>query len=586
MTINGCRNTMLEFIPKFRPSKPKKLSDEDWLDFEEPQVILFQGMRSSGKGVAVDRTAERLYKEGILILHIWGARSFENLYWAVNKNCRESYSKMQFIVNAFYDNFSKNQGLKSICISKGMTTNDYEKFVEIMKYDGLLEMQDDANIRLTKKGIDLHNGKLLYCKCHRAYPISWIVPDYIEIDKESIDRFNGVYWNDWSEYNSDYIKCRIDDFISKEEFETKYPDGLKKPKEFQPKPLILIKKITTPTSAARKEIFREEFIQLVLEARKQHRVVVLNPAIFEGVMDKFDTITEIMRIIPYLMNKSGHFMPLSEKDVGKPQKDWDKWQRSYHKIAIVINELRSVAPSSRLSGEKDSGKSKKAIFDIIPEMRHMKTWFLGDFQNPDDLYAGVRYQANVIIIKRASRNILGGDWSWLFDKIEYNRKGMLEYRFGGVSERHPKIKEQLDFARPKIDELLDNKGYVTFINNEIKLETFDMPSFHHKTSLEDFQKDTKIKWKVNKSKKSTEDKESTQSEEKTASRQKKAVKEDILQKIDYMKINQHKTFPEIKDELVSMESQEMIPNMGYSEKDPGYFNRWYLRWKKKQNTNK
>ncbi len=62
----------IEFIPLFRSKKPQKFMDDGWLKTNEPQVILFQGMRGSGKGVAVDRTAEELYKQGINIWHIWG----------------------------------------------------------------------------------------------------------------------------------------------------------------------------------------------------------------------------------------------------------------------------------------------------------------------------------------------------------------------------------------------------------------------------------------------------------------------------------------------------------------------------------
>ena len=92
---------MPDFIPQFRHKIPKKFTEEKWLRTDEPQVILFQGMRGSGKGVAVDKTAEELYKEGVNIWHIWGARSFENLYWAINKNCGEHYSKLRTILQAF-----------------------------------------------------------------------------------------------------------------------------------------------------------------------------------------------------------------------------------------------------------------------------------------------------------------------------------------------------------------------------------------------------------------------------------------------------------------------------------------------------
>lgn len=564
---------MPEFIPQFRENTPQKLSSKPWLSSTEPQVILFQGMRGGGKGVAVDYTTEKLYHQGINIWHIWGARSFENLYWSINKNCRGHYSKMEIIADAF---FEKNHcgGITSRCASKGLIGGEYQKYLSLMIEQKLVEKVDETHIQLTELGIKLHNRELLHCNCSKAYPIVWIVPDYIKINQESIDRFNGVYWKDLSEYKKYFLE------ITSDQKQLLLDGKLKKPKEVLPKPLIKIGYITPPTTSAKKETFAKQFLGIVIKARKERRIVVMNPAIFDG-MDKFDTLTEIIRTIPYLMNKSGFFKPLTESDVGKPRKYWNNSQKSWHKVAIVINELRSVAPSSRLSGERDSSKSKKAIYDYIPEARHMKTWFLGDYQNPEDLYPGVRYQANVVVIKRASRSILGNDWSWLFDKIIGDRVGLFRKKFRKdvykpeelwKYEKYPKVRRFLNDRRPRIDELPDNKGYVTFPNGEIKLQRFEMPSFHHKTSLEDFSLDTGITWKTVKTK-SVEKVKSPKSEF-------KKVKNEILQKIDFMVLSENKSFKQIRDEIVLMEAEGKIPNLGFTNKDAKYFNNLYLKWKK------
>ena len=563
---------MTEFIPQFRENTPQKLSSKPWLSSTEPQVILFQGMRGGGKGVAVDYTTEKLYHAGINIWHIWGARSFENLYWCINKNCRDHYSKMEIIADSF---FEKNHvgGITSRCASKGLVGDEFRKYFDLMLQQKLVEKTGDTQVQITSLGIQLHKRELLHCNCSKAYPIVWIVPDYIKIDQVSLDRFNGVYWKDLTEYKKHFLE------ITTEQKQLLHDGKLKKPKELLQKSLIKVRYITPPTTASKKETFAKQFSDLVVDARKEKRIVVMNPAIFDG-MDKFDTLTEIIRQLPYLMNKSGFFKPLTESDVGKPRKYWTNSQKSWHKVAIVINELRSVAPSSRLSGERDSSKSKKAIYDYIPEARHMKTWFLGDFQNPDDLYPGVRYQANVVVIKRASRNILGGDWTWLFDKIVGDRLGFLRKKFrrdiykpehAWKYEKRPQLKKFLDDRRPKIDELPDNKGYVTFPNGEIKLQRFEMPTFHHKTSLEDFTLDSGITWKTIKKKTEIT---------KTPKQQFKKAKQEILEKIDYMAVTENKSFKQIRDDLVLMESEGKIPNLGYVNKDSKYFNNMYLKWKK------
>jgi len=531
-------------------------------------------MRGAGKGVAVDRTAEELYKQGINIWHIWGARSFENLYWAVNKDCKKHYDQMKIIADAFFDTTHLGN-LSNKCASKGLFGVEYKKYLEIMIQQKMIERTNNNKLRLTETGLQLHNRELLHCNCHKAFPIIWIVPDYIEVDQESLDRFNGKYWNGITEYKKYFLEITTEDRQKLEQV------NLKKPEKFCPKPLILVRKITPPTNASRREIFQKQFTEIVLQGREERRIVVMNPAIFEYANDKFDTLAEIIRMIPYLMNKSGLFSPLSESDVGKARKHWSKQQKSWPKVAIIINEFRSVAPSSRLSGERESTKTKRAIYDLIPEARHMKIWVLGDYQNPEDLYAGVRYQSNIVVIKRASRNILGPDWAWLFDKIKHDRMGLLR-KIGKRIERpedvwqyekHPLIKKFLDDRRPKIDEMPDNIGYLTFINGEVERWRFDAPSFHHKLSMDDFQKDAGISWKINTKK--------APKETVTSSHQKKKTKEDVLKKIDHMHVADGKSFKQIRDDLVQMQADGVIPNMGYEDKEPIYFNNLWNRWKKK-----
>ena len=90
-----------DFEPSFIEKKVKRFVDGEWLTPDEPQVIFYQGQRGSGKSVSVNYTAEKLYDAGFLVLHVWAARSYENLYWAINKNCGYHYSRMKKIASAF-----------------------------------------------------------------------------------------------------------------------------------------------------------------------------------------------------------------------------------------------------------------------------------------------------------------------------------------------------------------------------------------------------------------------------------------------------------------------------------------------------
>ena len=571
----------LDFIPKLTPLEIGKFSDEPWLSFEEPTVVLCQGMRGSGKGVVVDSIVEKLYNQGFNIWHLWGARSLENLYYVVNKNCKEKYAKLKTIIDAFFEqNFLS---LKTRCACKGLRGKELEKYIQTAIDIGLIK-NVGSKYKVTEDGIKLHLNKFLHCKCHKTYPVLWIVPDYIEFDQESLDRFNGVYWKDFDEFKEHLNE------ITSEEKRLLFEGKLKKPEDLRPKSMIVIGKITPPTTSQRKDVFREEFTKIVLQARDERRIVVMNPAVFEGAVDKFDTITEIFRMISYLMNTSGHFSPLTENQVGKPIKYWTKKQLSWHKVAIILNELRSIAPSSNLSGEKDAGKSKKAIFDYIPEARHYRTWFIGDYQRPDDVYPTIRYNANVVVVKNGSRNILGDDWNWLFTSIENQQMKFaskllrreiknIDY-LKNLKNKKPKLKQILD-TRPMVDELKANQGYVTFPNNEYVKEKFTLPSFHHKQSNEMFRLDTGIKWSVNMKKKPEEPKTLTKSEKKKSIQQKKEIKKDIMRRMEFWRETEKKPWDVIQEELVQLQVDGIIPQMEFEEKTPIYFSNWYGTWKKK-----
>ena len=126
----------------------------------------------------------------------------------------------------------------------------------------------------------------------------------------------------------------------------------------------------------------------------------------------------------------------------------------------------------------------------------------------------------------------------------------------------------MDYRRPYVDNLPDNKAYVTWPNHEFRLETVDLPSFHHKNSLEDFMLDTGITWTVNDKKKPTETKSLSKSEQKQISKTNKKIKEEIFKKIQHMKDTEKKSWTQIKEELVSQENAGLIPQIGYENQTP------------------
>jgi len=214
--------------------------------------------------------------------------------------------------------------------------------------------------------------------------------------------------------------------------------------------------------------------------------------------------------------------------------------------------------------------------------------------NPEDLYAGVRHQANLVIIKRASRNILGQDWNWLFDKLERDQinwsrkllknkidlKHIEQVRF--YKNKYPKLKRILNSKIPLVDELPDNQGFVTWINNEYRKETILMPSFHHKQSTEDFILDTGITWTVDLKKKPEKKEDLSKKEKKLAVQQQRKFRDEIWKKVERMRETEQKDWTQIKQELVLQENEGVIPDMRFASKTNAYFSNEYNKWKKKQ----
>ena len=130
-----------------------------WQSAKKVQLHYFWGACGSGKSSAMEESAEIYYKEGMNIWHLWGARSLENLFWCVSKGCKSKWS--QALV-------------------------DLERLIE--KNQNNKDIQDS----LIKKYDLLQNS--LHCNYNKAYPVTWIVPQYLDIDKKSVDRFNEVYF--------------------------------------------------------------------------------------------------------------------------------------------------------------------------------------------------------------------------------------------------------------------------------------------------------------------------------------------------------------------------------------------------------
>ncbi len=563
------------FVPNTKGMEFKLPTSGEWLDFEEPLIISTIGMRGGGKTGISDYMMQKYYDKYFTVLHLFSARSLENLYPIVNKNCGHHFEKIkQLLKNKCYKNDTDRP-----C---RLRPNEEEFYIKQAERGEFIKKKEDDSIILTEKGFKLLSNKLLHCKCSKALPVLLLVPDYIDFKQETLDRFNGWIWKDMDEYKQHLSEISTEERILLQE------GKLLKPSYLRPKPLIKVNQFTVPTTAVRIEKFRVEWTDSVLQAREEHRILVMSPLFFEG-MDKFDTIQQIAVYHSTLMNQSGRFEMLTEKQVGKPYKYWSLKQKNHHKVAIFIDEARSVVPSSKLHGETGAGKSKKALFDKVPEMRHYKTWLFFFYQNPMDVYDGIRSQDNMTIMKRTHLQLAGAEWQWIFKKVEGDRFGFARKMTRGRCEsmeqlkfyenRYPVLKQWLDERRPRLEVMTSDQAYVVRYG-KIRLIKNSMGTWHHKQEMESIKGDTGIDWTINREKRPDEI-SPTKKEGKLATQNKEKTKEIIFKRMKYAREVEKKDYIAVGKDLVEMQNDHIIPDMGFEGKDADYFGNLYNRWKKK-----
>lgn len=539
---------------------------ESFLDVNMPQKIFYQGKSVTGKGVARERCIEVYYDNGITCAELWAARNNENMFYAYNNNCQKLWEfVMKFLKYLSEQNMTTSDRKSAMRYMDMYNDEMFDFYMNDMIYSKWIKVKDNM-IALTKEGFETLNDEPLHCNCNRAYPILFMVPDYVHISQESIDRFNKKYFWDYKEYQEAWQKGYVRESMEKSTNFWK----VEKPQQLQTS-ILKVVYFSVPT-ATKKDRFIDQFARYLMQARDEHRILVQNPRMFAGD-DKFRTLAAEINSLPAITQK--HFIPLTEEQVGKPRYQWSKYELSYAKLAIGLGELKTIAPSHKLSGEQKSSDTKRALFDKIGEWTHWNMWLVGDYQNPEDLYSGVRYQSDYIVIKRASRNLLGSDFAWLFDDIEENRKKM--YMRLGISEEvlekmpwliDKSIHTRVNKKWCRVQNLPDYLSIVTDIDNTFYYRKIGANQHHHKHRKDN----SDVVFKLDITMVDTETgqvitadnipQEDGDEEEKQPKTKKAKSKQEKMERMDYKLNTQHKTFQEVViDEVGEQEWKNM------SEKD-------------------
>lgn len=398
-----------------------------WISPNRQQVIMTQGQRGSGKSNLNEFVAEELHNNGWTVLDLWASDNLENCFWCVNCNCKEKY--------------------------------------------GLMRQEHPEQ------------KEEIHCNCNIRYPISILCPDYIEWDNNALDHYNGVFYtkNEW------IAKLRNQGEVIVE-YDRIHPP--RKP-DCEVKNWIKIKHLPKPSKTDRtgnNELIVQKFIEALLEARKERRILVFNPKLFPNEFEKFKTLEIIIRSLGDIA--FCHFKQLTEKEVGKPRSQWTKEQICWHRMVVVMRELGELT-ASVLKGENESTLAKKAILNFIRKARHYNISLCTDYQRPEDAFSGVRDQANIFVLKRAPKRLFGDEWIWAFDQIVKERQKIFD-KMGYNQLSFRKANEKW----PRIEELNMNRAYVVYSNDRIRLWEIPTPNFHHKQPEDHFEQITGISFRI------------------------------------------------------------------------------------------
>ncbi len=499
---------------------PLKLKDREWLDLNIPFGCLVNGQPRSGKTKLLDWFDEIFYKNGIFTIWLYSALGFENLFSVINKHCKERWKK-----------------------------------------------QVEENPELA--------NKLPACQCYGTIPILWMVPNYFEVDQASLDRFNGVYWKNWDEYNNAYL-------TGNKELNTYLPPNypitkLKKPIKLRPYPLLKVQQFIPPVTDSQIPEFRKTFYEMVKTCKKEHRKLVHTPAVYtsdsRGKKERFHTVAEVLRYIQDELCED----PLFDK-IDNPN---GKWERANHKIGIICSEFRGMCPNTQFVADTEATIARRACYAFMPEKRHAKTIFVADCQSSSDLYDKVRMQfSEMKIFKRTTSALIGAENQKFMEMIDKNCESY--YESWGYNPKNPpyhaKVRLLDQFNQSKISDLPLNKMIIKLENGEYIIKTVKHALYHHKDDKlgENFFTLTGIKYKRNR------EKQTIEKDKEKASRVTKKSRDDLYRIIQTMR-TEGKGFPEIIKHFLDKNIENKVENSKWLKETPKNLSNKYNNWKNNEN---
>ena len=518
------------------PSYPKKIQGSDFITLDLIFALIAFGEPRSGKGVFMDWVFDHMYKNHFFCASLFSATGHESLFPMVNMNCKDAWFK---------------------------------------------EIQKNPS----------REHELPSCMCSKAVPILWIKPNYVEINKKSLEYGMNVVWKDWKEYNEFYEKNIIHEYISPWHWDdaVKSAGGsIKKPRKLYPKQIFKTIDFTPPvingTTIKNREQFIEDMLKAVEICKKENRPLINSPGAFPtdhiGKLEKYSTVAQFLTFTEDYLTDSDLFkIYQGDRESASPQ------QLANHKKFYMFNELRQMAPSAKLSGEKESGVSKRAMYNFVPIRRHCKVWIGADSQSSSDVFDGVRNQfSSLKVFKRITLDLIGAENEKFFARIEDLVKKKFEW-FGLDPNRVPnnvKLKILRQWHICKLSELPDNYYYIKQANGNFQFRKVEHARFHHKSDILDEITDIiDSKITINHSLRAkTTEKSITKTE--SVSKLKSQDKDTVMLRIKDMSKDEFPEWIDKRNEIKRLELDGSIPDLGNGKLEPRVLGNKFNTWLKNQ----
>ena len=398
-------------------------------------IYFVMGNRGSGKSSLDEVIAEENFKAGHTVLDLHSAGNYESLYWMVNKDCK--------------------------------------KYWERWKYEN------------DKKPEREREGEPLHCNCESRYKTVLVVPDYVEIDQEAIDNFNGRYYSkrEWADLGHvEYGKLVTKDNGERVRQRPERPDYIQ---------WLKVRKIHVPNKGYKnRELFIVDLTEIMLLGKNERRIITMNPIFFREMNHKLVILEKTLRELPEIIRSN--FKTNTPRSIADqrgeenpvPFTKWTVQEKKSHRVTLLMREFGSLV-ASMLTEERNQVIVKKAVFALVKVCRHFHVSLVGDMQRGGDVLKNVRDQRDFFLWKQSNIDIVPEDYNWMRVMIKEFRDKVAE-------------KVGIQYAQkmyPNFEDLKANQMYVLYPKknergNIFKLFNVRMPEFHHHSADDDFEEDS------------------------------------------------------------------------------------------------